>query len=238
MATLFLSDLHLSADTPEFNARFGAVLEQHAGRLDALYLLGDVFEAWLGDDDDTLFVRDMVARLAAFSRQTPLYVMRGNRDFLLGLRFARETGAVLLNDPTRVSLYGRDYLLSHGDALCTDDIAYQRYRAKIRQPWRQTLLRALPLRLRRGIASYLRQRSRHDKADKPMALMDVNPDDVARLLAEYPDTVLIHGHTHRPALHLYTLDGQPRERHVLPDWRPGHCGGLLLDQGGLHEIQF
>lgn len=238
MATLFLSDLHLSADTPDFNARFGAVLEQHAGRLDALYLLGDVFEAWLGDDDDSPFVRDMVARLAAFARRTPLYVMRGNRDFLLGSRFARETGAVLLNDPALVRLYGRDYLLSHGDALCTDDVAYQRYRAKVRQPWRQALLRALPLRLRRGIATYLRRRSRHDKADKPMALMDANPAAVAHLLAAHPAAVLIHGHTHRPAHHRHDVAGQPRERHVLPDWRPGHCGGLRLDQDGLREVWF
>lgn len=230
MTTLILSDLHLSADTPAFNASFAALLDAARGRIDALYLLGDLFDAWLGDDDDTPFSLDMQCRLAAFASRTPVRVMRGNRDFLLGRRFAERTGAELLDDPSDVVLYGRRYLLSHGDSLCTDDVDYQRYRAAIRRPARRWLLEHLPLALRRAIARSLRARSRADKAAKPAAIMDVNAGAVAELLAAHPDTTLIHGHTHRPAHH--RLGAANRERWVLPDWRPDHMGGLWIDING------
>lgn len=234
MATLILSDLHLSADTPAFNARFAALLDAARGRIDALYLLGDLFDAWLGDDDDTPFSLDIQRRLAAFASSTPVLVMCGNRDFLLGRRFAARTGAVLLEDPAEVVLHGRRYLLSHGDSLCTDDIAYQRYRAAIRRPARRWLLEHLPLPLRRAIARTLRARSKADKAAKPATIMDVNADAVAGLLASHPGATLVHGHTHRPAHHRLGTGEAERERWVLPDWRPGQTGGLWIDTGGPH----
>lgn len=232
MATLFLSDLHLSADTPAFNDRFAALLGEASGRIDALYLLGDLFDAWLGDDDDTPFSSDLQARLAAFTAITPVRVMNGNRDFLIGRRFAARTGVSLLDDPATVTLYDRRYLLSHGDSLCTDDVAYQRYRAAIRRPARRWLLEHLPLSIRRAIARTLRARSQADKAGKPAAIMDVNATAVASLLAAHPGATLIHGHTHRPGHHYHRVGRDQRERWVLPDWRPGQMGGLWVDAGG------
>ncbi|MCG9074419.1 UDP-2,3-diacylglucosamine diphosphatase, partial [Laribacter hongkongensis] len=235
VATLILADLHLSADTPAFNDAFLRLLNAAAGQIDALYLLGDIFEVWLGDDDPAPFPRSIISALHRFATSTPVYVMHGNRDFLLGPRFARESGATLLADPTLVELHGHRYLLSHGDLLCTDDIAYQRFRRTIRQPWRQWLLRHLPLALRQRIGQRLRQQSRTAKNDKPLYIMDASTDEVGRWLLEHAGSTLIHGHTHRPGHHRHVLtNGTLAERWVLPDWRPGQTGGLWIDQNGVH----
>ena len=237
MTTLFLADLHLSPDTPALNARFQAFLRAHAGQVEALYILGDLFEFWLGDDDDRPFTRDCLSWLAAFARQTPLYVLPGNRDFLLGAGFCRASGATLLSEPHALTLYGRPYLLCHGDALCRDDVAYQRFRRKVRQRWRQWLFLALPLAWRARLVGAVRQETGQAKMPKSAAIMDVNQDAVDELLNAAPSgSVLIHGHTHRPAHHQWTHHGQARQRWVIRDWRDEGGGYLAVDADGVRAL--
>lgn len=236
MPILFLSDLHLGANTPLLNRYFAALLTQQVGRLHALYLLGDLFESWIGDDDDTPFSRSIIAQMATFSAKTPLYIMHGNRDFLLGNAFAHASGAHLLADPSPIDYAGQHYLLSHGDMLCSDDVAYQRYRAKIQSPqWRRRLLR-LPLWLRRIIARSLRTHSKHSQAARSTP-SDVSISAVEALLAVHPNTQLIHGHTHRPARHNHDINEQHCLRWVLPDWYDDYAGGLLLTPSGFSWVR-
>ena len=234
MAIHLISDLHLHADSPWLGPLFSRTLAQWAGQIDALYILGDLFEYWVGDDDDDAFACAMVAAMHAFSRQTPLYIMHGNRDFLLGDDFARASGAVLLPDPHPLHVAGRDYLLSHGDALCSDDTAYQQFRTMVRQPqWQQAFLQK-PLAERHAIARHIRGESEARKQQYgPDAISDVSANAVAALLAAHPGHTLIHGHTHRPAHHQLQVAGQPRERWVISDWHDGSAGYLRLDSHGV-----
>lgn len=235
MTTLFIADLHLSPDTPALNARFQAFLRAHAGQVDALYILGDLFEFWLGDDDDRPFTRDCLHWLATFARQTPLRVMSGNRDFLLGPGFARASGATLLADPHALTLYGQPYLLCHGDTLCRDDMAYQQFRRKVRQRWRQRLFLALPLSWRARLVGAVRKETGQAKRHKPAIIMDVTQTAVDALLDTAPvGSVLIHGHTHRPAHHHWLHHGQARQRWVIRDWRDDGGGYLAVDAQGVH----
>jgi UDP-2,3-diacylglucosamine hydrolase len=193
---------------------------------DALYILGDLFESWVGDDGLSLPLPARVApRLRSTAGRTPTYFMHGNRDFMIARGFAEATGIGLLDDPTVIDLYGRRTVLLHGDTLCTDDTAYQAFRRQVRDPrWQQAAL-AKPLEERVAIARHMREQSEGAKQDKAMAIMDVNADAVAAAFQAAGVEQMIHGHTHRPARHLHTVGGRECVRWVLPDWYAG--GGYL-----------
>ncbi|MEZ5540533.1 MAG: UDP-2,3-diacylglucosamine diphosphatase [Pseudomonadota bacterium] len=218
-STLFISDLHLDPERPAITDLLLNFLQARGGRADALYILGDLFEAWIGDDDDTELNRAVCAALARCAAAgTPVFVMHGNRDFLLGARFASQSGCRLLADPARIDLYGTPTLLMHGDLLCTDDLEYQAFRQQVRSTAWQDALLARPLAERRAIASEMRRSSRAQTAGKPEAIMDVNADAVTAALRGHAVTRLIHGHTHRPGVHELQLDGLTAQRIVLGDW--------------------
>ena len=218
--TLFISDLHLSAKRPELVAAFHDFVRGPARGATALYVLGDLFDLWLGDDQ----LRDPLAAgvanaFAELARSgTPVYLQRGNRDFLLGERFAKASGATLLADEVVHDLHGTPTLIMHGDQLCTDDVGYQRFRAFWQDPMHRRRFLALPFFVRRGIGAMLSAGSRRAIDNKPEVIMDVNTDAVASALRERGVTRLIHGHTHRPAWHAHDVDGRACERQVLADW--------------------
>lgn len=231
MRTLFIADLHLGPDTPALNALFTAFLQRHRGQCAALYILGDLFEYWIGDDDLTPLNCQLIAEMGKFAYHTPLFIMRGNRDFLLGQRFSELTGATLLEDPSVIICQQHRVLLSHGDAWCTDDLAYQRYRRKIRQPWRLALLRRLPLSFRQQLAEKLRQRSQRHKRDSTAQIMDVNPTALEQSWQQHAADYLIHGHTHRPRHHQHQIGSRLLSRWVIPDWYDNTGGYLAMDNG-------
>lgn len=219
MSTWFVSDLHLDPATPEIAERFLRFLEGPVQGAASLYLLGDVFEVWLGDDDPEPAYRDVVAALAAVTaRGTLLYLMHGNRDFLLGERFCAETGATLLDDPVIATIGGERVLLSHGDGLCVDDGAYQRLRALVRDPDVRRGFAALPLASRRRLAAEARAGSREHLAAAGEYITDVNQAAVETLMREACVRTMIHGHTHRPATHRFDVDGDEYTRIVLGAW--------------------
>lgn len=235
--TLFIADLHLAEERPQASGRFFHFLESVAADADALYILGDLFEYWAGDDDvDAPIARLAAQKLKALSASgTPVYFMHGNRDFLLARRYADASGMALLNDPAIVDLYGIRTLLAHGDTFCTDDHNYQRFRKLIRRPLIRKILLALPLGLRHAMARSARAGSERAKAEKPYEVMDVNTDAVAAMFRQSGAQRMIHGHTHRPAQHALTIDGQPRERWVLPDWY-GEGGYLACTASGCEML--
>ena len=236
MTTLFISDLHLSAEQPDTIGLFLDFLEKRAPEAETLYILGDLFEAWLGDD---LLLPGYAPVLEAMKRLseggTPIYVMHGNRDFLLGERFEALSGATLLDDPTVIDLYGTPTLLMHGDLLCTDDLPYQAMRRQLHDPQWITAFLANPPQERIDFARELRERSKKETGEKTEAIMDVNADTVNRYLREHAVRQLIHGHTHRPAVHRFELDGEPASRYVLNDWY-GEGGVLVCEEAGC-ELQ-
>lgn len=219
MTTLFISDLHLDGSRPETTELFLEFLEEEAAEASALYILGDFFEVWIGDDDDDLHHVQVMAGLKALSSSgVPVHLMHGNRDFLIGKRFAERTGVKLLADPTVIDL-GGPTLLMHGDTLCTDDLQYQKARRFLRNRLVQGIYLALPLSLRRRIAAYARAKSKTDTAAKASYIMDVNQQAVEEAMRQHGVTRLIHGHTHRPAIHRFkSKDGKAMERIVLGDW--------------------
>ena len=218
--TLFISDLHLSSDRPELVAAFHALLRGPARGAAALYALGDLFDVWVGDDQ----LREPLASgvAAGFSALaasgTPVFFQRGNRDFVLGERFARASHATLLPDEVVLDLHGTPTLIMHGDQLCTDDVDYQRFRTFWRDPVHQRRTLALPYFVRQGLAMLFRAMSQRATADKPPLIMDVNAEAVAVAMRTHGVRRLIHGHTHRPARHELDLDGRLCERYVLADW--------------------
>ncbi len=222
MRTVFASDTHLAADRPAQVAEFAALLERVQRWRATLYLLGDLVEFWPGDDDDAPLHRDLVARLARLTAAgCRVGVTRGNRDFLLGEGFRRATGADLLDDWTRIELGGEHALLTHGDLLCTRDLKYQEFRRYVRDPARQQQFLGLPLAERRRIALQTREGTQSSMAEKAAEIMDVDDAEVLRVMREHAATLLIHGHTHRPALHAFELDGRRARRCVLGDWYEG-----------------
>lgn len=235
--TLFIADLHLSEHTPELNALLTGCLKNWQGTIDALYILGDFFDVWVGDDDDSEFIRSIKAQLKTFSARTPVYLMHGNRDFLLGSHFAAETGIQLLPARARLNLYGRDYVILHGDELCTDDLPYQQFRAQSRSPLWQAAMLSKPLAERRLLAGQIRQMSETRKnAEGKSEISDVTEAGIQTLMARFaadPMPTLIHGHTHRPAIHKHQYQGRPFRRYVLQDWYD-QCGGYLqVDNQGV-----
>ena len=234
--TLLLSDLHLAPDRPASVAAFHAFARGPAREAAAVYVMGDLFDSWIGDDQRRdPFARSVVASLRGISDAgVPLYVARGNRDFLLGADFARDAGATLMDEQTVVDVAGTSTLLTHGDELCTDDVAYQRYRAWSRDPRAQRRLLRLPYTVRRVIAAWLRRGSRAAIARKPESILDVNAMAVEQAFRARGVRRIVHGHTHRPARHALLVDGEPRERIVLADWDDrGHY--IAIDEAGVHE---
>lgn len=229
----FVSDLHLAPERPEATGRFFRFLDTTARGAEALYILGDLFEYWVGDDDlDAPVARETAQHLYALAESgTRIYFMHGNRDFLLAERYAQRAGMTLVDDPAGIDLAGRPTLLMHGDLLCTDDVAYQRFRRVTRRSWVKRLLVALPMALKRRLAGQARAGSEAAKRGKSAEIMDVHPDAVAAAMRSTGATRLIHGHTHRPARHELTLDGVSAERWVLPDWY-GDGGALRCDVAG------
>ena len=230
--TLFISDLHLDASRPETTALFFDFLARRARTAAALYILGDLFEAWIGDDDDAAPGPEVAAALRALvDAGVPVRFLHGNRDFLLGVRFAAAAGLELLPETVTIDLYGRPVLLLHGDTLCTDDIDYQAFRAQVRDPAWQARMLALPLAQRRALAGQLRETSRTATQGKAESITDVNPDAVEQALRAHRTAQMIHGHTHRPAVHEGSLDSQPMRRAVLGDWY-AHGSVLCCDAQG------
>jgi UDP-2,3-diacylglucosamine hydrolase len=225
LAALFISDLHIDASRPAIAEQFLKFLAAEAKDADALYILGDLFESWVGDDAADPVQGAAIAGLHALtSHGVPCFVMHGNRDFLLAAQFCRMSGALLLPDPLIVTLYGEPVLVMHGDALCSDDRAYQRLRATVREAdWQRQFL-ALSIASRRALAGAARVGSQAHTAALEYAITDVNADSVATALRRAGTATLLHGHTHRPAIHALTVDGRPCTRIVLGDW---------YDQGSL-----
>jgi UDP-2,3-diacylglucosamine hydrolase len=228
MSTLFISDLHLSGERPAIGGLFLKFLAEQAPHAEALYILGDLFEVWLGDDLIPPEIEPILTALRALrERGVPLYVMHGNRDFLLGEHFARLSGATLLEEPTVIDLYGTPTLLLHGDLLCTDDLPYQAMRQQLRRPEWITPFLAKGVEERIAFARSLRERSKQETGEKAAAIMDVNAATVREYATRYGVGRLIHGHTHRPAIH----HEEGVERCVLGDWY--QQGSVLrCDQGG------
>ena len=217
--TLFVSDVHLDDSRPGITAQFERFLQGPAANAGALYILGDLFEYWVGDDSLDMPLAERVSVLLEdVAVRCPVYFMHGNRDFLVAGRFAEATGVKLLEDPTIVELHGQRTVLMHGDTLCTEDHAYQAFRKLVRDPTWQTSALARPIAERLAIAQDMRVKSEGAKHGKPMALMDVTPATVEDVFRATGATLMIHGHTHRPARHEATVDGVKRERWVLGDW--------------------
>ncbi|MEC7378027.1 MAG: UDP-2,3-diacylglucosamine diphosphatase [Pseudomonadota bacterium] len=219
MTTLFISDLHLEESRPDITRAFLAFLEQKAAGAESLYILGDFFEAWIGDDERTPLQEQVAGALRQLSDSgTRLFLMHGNRDFLIGEDFCARVGATLLDDPTVIDLYGTPTLLMHGDSLCTADVEYQKFRANMRNPqWQQMILQR-PLKDRQQMARQLREISMAKNQGKEEFIMDVTPEEVVKDMEHHGVQRLIHGHTHRPAVHELTANGQPARRIVLGDW--------------------
>lgn len=219
MATFFISDLHLDESRPAATEAFLRFTCEEARSADAVYILGDLFEAWLGDGDPAPLNQQVIEALAALTNAgIPCFLMHGNRDFLIGEDFCSATGVRLLADPTLAWIHGTSLLLSHGDLLCTDDVGYQRYRRIIRNPAAGGLLNALPAAIRHGIMKYIRARSAAKTGMKAPEITDVNQAAVEATLREYQVSTLLHGHTHRPAIHDFPLNGSQGKRIVLGDW--------------------
>ena len=226
MATLFIADLHLQTEEPAITAGFLRFLQGEARQADAMYILGDLFEAWIGDDDPNPLHQQIASAIkAVVDAGVPCYFIHGNRDFLVGQRFARQSGMILLAEEERLDLYGREVLIMHGDTLCTDDPGYLAFRAKVHTPWIQRLFLALPLLIRRRIAARMRADSKAANSSKSMDIMDVNPQAVVDVMERHHVQWLIHGHTHRPAVHELQANGQPAWRVVLGAW---HSEGSMV----------
>jgi UDP-2,3-diacylglucosamine hydrolase len=234
MSTLFIADLHLDDSRPQITSLFENYLQgDEVRRADALYILGDLVEAWIGDDDDAeLPQRIAAATHAVRDSGVPVYFMVGNRDFLLGETFASRAGMTLLDDGVVHDIHGRPTLLMHGDVLCTDDLEYQAVRRQVRNPQWQAQILAMPLQARRALAAQAREDSRRHTGSTRESIMDVHADAVADAMRQAGVSRLIHGHTHRPRIHAFDLDGKTAERIVLGDWYQ-HGSVLRVDADGV-----
>lgn len=235
---LLISDLHLEQQRPDITRAFVHFLQTRARQAEALYILGDFFEVWVGDDAMEPFQHEIASVLRELAdRGTRLYLMHGNRDFMLGQGFCQLAGCTLLSDPCRVSFNGEPVLLMHGDSLCTSDAAYMRMRRLLRNPLSLWLLRHLPLAKRHALARKLRKESQLQTRQKAASIIDVTPSEVPRLMAKYGVRTLIHGHTHRPASHTLEVDGQRAQRIVLGDWDQ-QGWALQVDENGYQQSAF
>ncbi|CDM23441.1 UDP-2,3-diacylglucosamine diphosphatase [Castellaniella defragrans 65Phen] len=240
------SDIHLGEAVPQTARAFYDFLGRARREAGTLILCGDLFDAWIGDDHalrrPPRWLATALDELRATAGALPLWLARGNRDFLMGRALADALGARLLEAPAVLDTDAGPILLAHGDEFCTDDLAYQRFRRIVHTPWIQRIFLALPLGARRAIAARARARSRQARRSKPMAIMDVNPAAVAQALRAAGCDTLIHGHTHRPAVHALELDGRAARRYVLPDWEfdhdaPPRGGWIEIDAAGIRLEQ-
>ncbi len=214
----FISDLHLDPSREDITQGFYRFLDKTQAQAESLYILGDLFEAWLGDDDDTPMYREVIARLADYSKTCSLFVMHGNRDFLIGNGFTQQTGATLLDDPTVITLGDTEFLISHGDVFCTDDKEYMAFRQTVRQDeWKANIL-SKSLDERKAFAAHVRASSKESNRQKAQDIMDVSKAAVLEMMAQHNVYRLIHGHTHRPFDHQFTHNGHHCQRLVLGDW--------------------
>ncbi len=225
--TYFIADLHLSADRPDITACLLEFLSRDAKQADALYVLGDLFEVWIGDDDITPFNTAIAAAFNEVSQHCPVYFMHGNRDFAIREAWLKKAGMSLLKEQTVVDLYGTPTLLTHGDELCTRDVAYQKFRKKSRGWWWPRLMLTLPLWYRRRVAENGRKESKEKQKGLKPEIMDVTPQEVEKVMQRHGVQRLIHGHTHRPNIHSLTVNGKPATRIVLGDW---------YDQGSILKV--
>lgn len=238
MATYFISDLHLSTERPEITAALQRFFNETASDATAVYILGDFFDAWVGDDDNSEFATSLKTQLLALhKRGIEVFFIRGNRDFMIGEALANACSFTLLEDETVIELYGKRVLLMHGDTLCTADIEYQHFRKMVRNPvWQQQVL-ALPLSQRRAMAADLRSKSQSMNAMKAEDIMDVTEAEVVTIMDEYRVKTLIHGHTHRPGQHQFNEKGKPHSRWVLGDWHD--CAHYIrADENSLELIKY
>lgn len=219
MTTLFISDLHLDEECPNIGDQLLSLLEGEASNADALYILGDLFESWVGDDDPNKHYASIKIGLRALvDSGVPVYFMHGNRDFMIGEDFASETGVALLPDPTLLELHGTTILLSHGDVMCTDDLEYQKVRTMTRDPEWQAMMLAKPLEERLAFAAHARKLSQARYESLNEEITDVNQREVVKAFDDHSVDVLLHGHTHRPAVHDVELSDRIAKRIVLGDW--------------------
>lgn len=234
---LFISDLHLALEKTEITRRFLTFLQERAVAAKSLYILGDLFDAWIGDDDNTPPNKTIKSALKRLSDSgTEIFLLQGNRDFLLGQNFCRETGIKLLEELTVINVAGERVLLTHGDLLCTDDLAYQAFRIKSHSlEWQRNVL-SKPLWLRLLAARWYRFRSYFHKRNKTQEIMDVNQQTVEELMLKHDSLTLIHGHTHRPARHEFLLNDHPAQRLVLADWKK-HSGESLCWTGNEWQVE-
>ncbi|WP_095161717.1 UDP-2,3-diacylglucosamine diphosphatase [Pseudomonas sp. Irchel 3F5] len=235
---LLISDLHLQEERPDITRAFVDLLDGRARHAEALYILGDFFEAWIGDDAMTPFQTSICQALRALSDSgTQVFLMHGNRDFLLGQAFCQAAGCTLLADPSVVEMGGEPVLLMHGDSLCTRDLAYMKMRRYLRNPLSLWILRHLPLSTRQKLARKLRSESRAQTRMKANDIVDVTAEEVPRIMQQYGVHTLVHGHTHRPAIHKLVIGDQPARRIVLGDWdRQGWA--LEVDEQGFQLQPF
>ena len=239
--TWFISDLHLAPDLPSVTTGLLSLLKQLQGNAEALYVLGDLFEAWVGDDNLCDYNRQITEAFATLSAHgTALYFVHGNRDFLIGEEFVRSCRGFLLPERQVIDCYGIPVLIEHGDALCTRDEKFMAFREQSRSaPWQQAML-AKPLAERLQIAEQWRAQSKQMNSNKPENIMDVTPDAVKSVMADHRVKTLLHGHTHRPAVHQFLLDDTPASRLVLGDWREdeGIAMIAIADKQGMRLMEW
>ena len=233
--TFFISDLHLEENHPECAHKFLHFLNTCDSTVDAIYILGDLFELWIGDDDHTDFNNSLIRALKNVTQALPIYILHGNRDFLIGTHFLEKTGCQLLSDETVIMLYDIPVLLMHGDTLCTGDIAYLKARKKMRNRFLQTIFLSCPLSLRKKIANYLRTTSKRYTATTLPHIMDVTQEAVMRVMQKHKSHHLVHGHTHKPGLHHFVFDHVQATRFVLGAWHH-HGNALKWDMLGNKEL--
>lgn len=219
MHTLFISDLHLSSQRQDITQAFVDFMTNEAPKAEALYILGDLFEFWIGDDDKSELnhlVKSLIREVVEGG--TACYFVQGNRDFLVGKRFAKETRATILDDETLIDLYGTPTIILHGDTLCTDDVKYLAFREKVHNPLIQFIFKRIPLHFRHKLVKKVQNEAGNEKKQKSLDIMDVNKNEVISVFRKYNARQMIHGHTHRPDIHSIDINGEIAKRIVLGDW--------------------
>ena len=235
---LFISDIHLSPQQPELSTLFQAFLKQHSDPEFKIYILGDLFDIWLGDDFSTQFYQDDIEAIKTCAEQgSQLYLMHGNRDFLMGDELCKSTGLTLISDPYTIIINGTNIVLCHGDQLCTDDVSYQQFRATIQnENWINDFLAKTPQE-RLAIAEHFRNESKRLSQEKTADITDVNQQAVCDFMQQHETTSLIHGHTHRPQQHTFELNNKQATRWVLGDWHADHAKYLVLSDAQTMHLE-
>ena len=238
MTVLFIADIHLSGDEPDITRLFAAFLAEQVPEADALYILGDLFTLWIGDDDKSPYTQYIASLLAQAATKTPIYLMRGNRDVLMEHAYPELAGCTLLEEPHLVELYGRRALLLHGDSLCLEDTRHQRYRQLTLTPWARRIWFQVPLSCRRWIGQQVRRKSReYSQKIKDTQIADITDSELRRLRRKYNVSLIIHGHTHRPSIHFERELCDFTQHYVLSDWHPTHGNVLALNKNGELRLQ-